>query len=152
MRNVLIDNRMNGFSINEATNVVLGSTLNQDPTEVRKRVYRSIYRLLNNGWLSSEGKGRQKKYFQTEKLRSYIYSKEEVDGCDEVKLYNELVSHCNSLEIALGEVEEFSKLKSRFPRLSSRLVSLQLQNRSQLISLMGKINVLTKVLNLHRQK
>ncbi len=70
MHKLLVEDEMDGFSVVEVRDASLKleeGTQNSD--EARKKVYRQIWQYQQRGWLRSEGKGRNKKYFQTEQFR-----------------------------------------------------------------------------------
>ncbi|MGR5512232.1 hypothetical protein ACPV4Q_15015 [Vibrio diabolicus] len=51
------------------------------------------------------------------------------------------------LEIVLGEVDEYQSIVSRFPELKNKLAPLHQEVKDRAALLLGKVNVLTKVLN-----
>ena len=66
MFKLLIEKRMDGFSVIEARDASLSDgDGTQKLDEARKKVYRQIWQYQQRGWLRSEGEGRSKRYFQT---------------------------------------------------------------------------------------
>lgn len=65
--------------------------------------------------------------------------------------YNILINERNEcegeLEIILGEIEEYRSLNQRFPELTLQITPLLKNARERSALLLGKINVLTNVLN-----
>ena len=60
---VIVEKGMDGFSVIELRDASLSvSDLRKEPDEARKRLYRQILRFVRNGWLQSEGEGRDKRY------------------------------------------------------------------------------------------
>jgi hypothetical protein len=62
-------------------------------------------------------------------------------------LIQERNEHKGELEIVLGEVEEFQSITTRFPELEAKLAPMHQQTKERAAFLLGKVNVLTKVLN-----
>ncbi|PQJ68234.1 hypothetical protein [Photobacterium angustum] len=157
MYNLLIEKRMDGFSVLEARDILLPMTaISSDYDVARKQVYRKLWQYEQKGWLSTEGKGREKRYFQTSLFHSFeLYKKS--SSIDERKakerlendysvLLKEQTTYKAELEIVLGEIEQYNSLKSRFPELKDRLDFLLKQAREQSAYLLGKVNGLTKLL------
>ncbi|GEA51160.1 transcriptional regulator VspR [Vibrio inusitatus NBRC 102082] len=157
MHKLLIENRLDGFTVIEARDMWLsidGAT--SDPVEARKKVYRQILRFEKNKWLRNEGSGRTKLYFQTEQLKnmfSFASSRDQVELEPQgtVQNYSVLINERNEykgeLEIVLGEVDEYQSIVVRFPELENQLAPLHQQAKERAALLLGKVNVLTKVLN-----
>lgn len=156
MHKLLIEKRMDGFSVVEARNASLNveqDTQNLD--EARKKIYRQIWQYQQKGWLRSEGEGRHKKYFQTEQFRNLqVTPRKKAAYANSAKEstsdYSVLLHECNEykgeLEIVLGEIEEYQSLKSRFPELKCKLAPLLQQAKERSAHLLGKMNGLTNVL------
>ncbi|MBF4277512.1 hypothetical protein EAY27_09900 [Vibrio anguillarum] len=160
MHQLLIEKQMDNFSVVEIRDaLLLLEGVDPDPEEARKFIYRQILVLEKKGWLSCEGIGRQKKYFQTELFRGLdIISRESsspkvrisqpststIDGYS--VLMTERGEHQGELEIILGEIEEYQSLSQRFPELSTQITPLLKIARERSALLLGKINVLTNVL------
>ncbi|EKO3569966.1 hypothetical protein P0F09_003205 [Vibrio metschnikovii] len=160
MYQLLFEKKMDNFSVVEIRDALLSlKGVEQDPQEGRKFIYRQILLLEKKGWLSSEGEGKKKKYFQTKLLKSLdIISRE----CSSSKIlisqsstsvrdrYSVLMiergEYQGELEIILGEIEEYQSLIQRFPELSSQIKPLLKLARERSALLLGKINVLTNVL------
>ncbi|CAE6879955.1 Transcriptional regulator VspR [Vibrio sp. B1FIG11] len=157
MHKLLVEDEMDGFSVVEVRDASLKleeGTQNSD--EARKKVYRQIWQYQQRGWLRSEGKGRNKKYFQTEQFRELQTvprkkAKREVLRKECSPDYSILLRESNEykgeLEIVLGEIDEYQSLRCRFPELENRLTPLLQQARERSAHLLGKINGLTNLLN-----
>ena len=157
MHKLLIEKRMDGFSVIEARDVSLNDECGtQNLDEARKKVYRQIWQYQQRGWLRSEGEGRNKRYFQTEQFLDLEVvprrkSEREVLRKECSPDYSILLRESNEykgeLEIVLGEIDEYQSLRCRFPELESRLTPLLQQARERSAHLLGKINGLTNLLN-----
>ncbi|MCG9611080.1 hypothetical protein L1D41_15610 [Vibrio harveyi] len=157
MHKLLIEKRMDGFSVIEARDVSLNDGCGtQNLDEARKKVYRQIWQYQQRGWLRSEGEGRNKRYFQTEQfldLEVVPRRKSEREALrkecspDYSILLRESNEYKGELEIVLGEIDEYQSLRCRFPELESRLTPLLQQARERSAHLLGKINGLTNLLN-----
>lgn len=154
MYKLLIERTLDGFSVIELRDefiVLKGSTIT--PDEARKKVYRQILQFTKKGWLTSEGSGRQKRYFQTDTFKALNVEPKSEDVDIEVVSnhdYSVLVSERNQckgeLEIVLGEIGEYQSLKARFPELEPKLVTLLEDAKERSAYLLGKANGLTNVL------
>lgn len=156
MHKLLIEKRMDGFSVIEARDVSLNDgCATQNLDEARKKVYRQIWQYQQRGWLRSEGEGRNKRYFQTEQfIELEVVPRRKSERKVSVKqstsdysvLFRESNEYKGELEIVLGEIDEYHSLKCRFPELESRLVPLLQQARERSAHLLGKMNGLENVL------
>ncbi|MBD1575913.1 hypothetical protein HC723_05510 [Vibrio sp. S11_S32] len=157
VRKLLIENEMDGFSITEARNafVELEETSN-DLIEARKQVYRLILRFEKNGLLFSEGAGRNKKYFRSEVFKQQYPlqvspKKLDTEQRSNISDYSILVSerneHSAELEITLNEINAYRSLISRFPDLEKRVMPFLQESKERSVSLLGKVNAFTHVLN-----
>ncbi|MCG9679345.1 hypothetical protein [Vibrio sp. Isolate24] len=157
MHKLLIEKGMDGFSVIELRDASLSiSELWKEPDEARKRLYRQILRFLRNGWLESEGEGRDKRYFQTHLFRSLnvkpkVERKNTASPAKSTPDYSVLRHERNQykaeLEIVLGEINEYQSLNRRFPELEKRLIPMLQQARDHSAHLFGKVNALTKLIN-----
>lgn len=157
MHKLLIEKELNGFTVVEARDELL--SINSEPTDIneaRKKVYRQILRFEKHKWLRSEGAGRTKTYFQTDLFKKLFENSNKGAQSDPTQLipnhdYSVLIQECNEhkgeLEIVLGEVDEFKSITKRFPELEARLAPLHQQTKERAAFLLGKVNVLTKVIN-----
>ncbi|MDH5922808.1 hypothetical protein L8R85_17410 [Vibrio splendidus] len=156
MHKLLIEKRMDGFSVIEARDASLNIADGiKNIDEARKKVYRQIWQYQQRGWLRSEGEGRNKRYFQTEQFIELEVvprrpSEREVSvkqsTSDYSVLFRESSEYKGELEIVLGEIDEYHSLKCRFPELESRLTPLLQQAKERSAHLLGKVNGLTNVL------
>lgn len=156
MHNLLIEKRMDGFSVIEARDALLnleGGMSNLE--EARKKVYRQLWQYKQRGWLRTEGEGRNKRYFQTEQFRDIEVvprRKTELEypikesRSDYSVLFRESNECKGELEIVLGEIYEYQSLRCRFPELESRLSPLLQQAKERSAHLLGKVNGLANVL------
>ncbi|MEZ9200791.1 hypothetical protein AB4151_00095 [Vibrio splendidus] len=156
MFKLLIEKRMDGFSVIEARDASLndGDGI-QNLDEARKKVYRQIWQYQQRGWLRSEGEGRNKRYFQTEQfmdLEAAPRRKAEREASkkqttpDYSVLFRESNEYKGELELVLGEIDEYQSLRCRFPELESRLMPLLQHARERSAHLLGKMNGLENVL------
>ncbi|MGD6738653.1 hypothetical protein [Photobacterium sp. SKA34] len=156
MHKLLVERTLDGFSVIELRDeYVFLNASKIDSDEARKKVYRQILRFLKQGWLRSEGRGRQKRYFQTDSFKALNVEKKV--GSVDVKMpskhdYSLLVNECNQykgeLEIVLGEIDEYQSLNVRFPELEPKLTTLLDEAKERSAYLLGKVNGLTKVLKM----
>ncbi|MGF1827456.1 hypothetical protein [Vibrio splendidus] len=154
MHKLLIEKGMDGFSVIELRDAsLLATDSGVDPDEARKRIYRQILRFTKNNWLTSEGKGQQKRYYQTNLFRSLqSLPKRETTkfktslNPDYAVLRREHSQYKAELEIVLGEIEEYQSINRRFPELEPRLNLLLEQAKERSVNLLGKVNVLTNVI------
>ncbi|MGR5298021.1 hypothetical protein ACPV55_22100 [Vibrio mediterranei] len=157
MHKLLIEKGMDGFSVIELRDASLSvCDLRKVPDEARKILYRQILRFVSNGWLESEGEGRDKRYFQTDLFRS-LNVKPKVERknapspakptSDYSVLRHERNQYKAELEIVLGEIDEYQSLNRRFPELEQRLNPMLQQARDRSAHLFGRVNVLTNVIN-----
>lgn len=157
MHKLLIEKGMDGFSVIELRDASLSiSDFRKEPDEARKRLYRQIFRFVSNGWLESEGEGRNKRYFQTDLLRSLnvkpkVGQKNTPSSMKPTPDYSVLRHERNQykaeLEIVLGEIDEYQSLSRRFPELEQRISPMLQQARERSAHLFGKVNVLSNVIN-----
>lgn len=167
--NILKNRDFDGFMIIELTNAIM--TVNSsmtDKQQVRKFVYRHVYSLLNKGYLvkkSSTG-SRSAKYFKSELFKTTQFEPSKrsrllkgrpvpyVPMAEQNQepfwtVLNRERSVCEAdLKIVLGEVEEFKRLISQYPAQAKLIDPLFIQARDQSIELLGKVNALTKLVNL----
>ena len=157
MHKLLIEHGLNGFSVLEARDLWLSlGNVDSNSAEARKKVYRAIFHFEKKSWLRSEGSGRKKHYFQTDQFKELHDNlttnnqsdiKPQVPTQDYSILSNERNEYKGELEIVLGEVDEYQSIVSRFPELENKLAPLHQQAKERAALLLGKVNVLTKVLN-----
>ncbi|MUK64383.1 hypothetical protein [Aliivibrio fischeri] len=157
MHKLLIENGLNGFTVLEARDLWLSlNNMNTNSTEARKKVYRSILHFEKKCWLRTEGSGRAKRYFQTVQFKelhknvttnNQVNTKSQALVQDYSILNNERNEYKGELEIILGEIDEYQSVISRFPELENKLAPLHQQAKERAALLLGKVNVLTKVLN-----
>jgi len=154
MYNLLIERTLDGFSVIELRDefiVLKGS--NMDSDEARKKVYRQILRFSKQGWLRCEGSGRQKRYFQTNIFKALHVEPKSKNIDIEITsnhnysmLISELKQCKGDLEVVRGEIKEYQSLNRRFPELDAKLTPLREQAIDRSAHLLGKVNVLTRVL------
>ncbi|WP_029788984.1 hypothetical protein AAIA71_17450 [Vibrio harveyi] len=156
MYNLLIEHNIDGFSVLEARDALLKIyDVSETLSVTQKRIYRQIWEYQKKGWLRSEGKRKDKRYFQTQLFRGLEVmpmqkSKRKVSKHEPASNYSVLIDenkqYKGELEIALGEIDEYTSLRYRFPELDGTLMPLLQQANERSAHLLGKINVLTKVL------
>ena len=147
---------MEGISVIEARDVSLNDVYGtQNLDEARKKDYRQICQYQQRGWLRSEGEGRNKRYFQTERFlelevvprrKSEREASVKQSASDYSVLFRESNEYKGELEIELGEIDEYHSLRCRFPELKSRLESIYIGQES-VNGISCKINVLNNILN-----
>ncbi|NLS13935.1 hypothetical protein HGP28_13655 [Vibrio sp. SM6] len=155
MHKLLIEKRMDGFSVVELRDASLPYVDQScDLVELRLRLYRQLLRFERNNWLRVEGSRTNKRYFQTESLHAneFVPKPASVEVIEaKSPTWSVLASERNEsrgeLEIALGEVGEYQLLIQRFPELEPKLALLLNQARERSAQLLGKVNVLTTVLD-----
>ncbi|HDB1440011.1 TPA: hypothetical protein O6E29_003066 [Vibrio cholerae] len=161
MHKLLIENEMDNFSLVEIKDALLDieefASTGQD---AHKFVYRQVWGLEKKGWLNAEGIGREKRYMQTDLFKGLKFATRsmpvtinrvaDVPTVQQGK-YNILINERNEcegeLEIILGEIEEYRSLNQRFPELTLQITPLLKNARERSALLLGKINVLTNVVN-----
>jgi len=156
MHKLLIEKRMDGFSVMEARDASLNTEEGtQNLNEARKKIYRQIWQYQQRGWLISKGEGRNKRYFQTEQFRELQVAPRKKIRYETLRkeftpdysvLFRESNECKGELEIVLGEIDEYQSLRCRFPELESQLTPLLHQAQERSAHLLGKINGLTNVL------
>ncbi|WP_102523693.1 hypothetical protein [Vibrio tapetis] len=156
MHKLLIEKRMDGFSIVEAREASLsGKAMPNELGKYHQRIYRQIWQLEKKNWLRSEGYGKSKRYFKTAVFESFqfhlktnnkrSYAAENINSNYSVLVYERNEAQ-GELEVVLGEIEEYRSLKNRFPELESRLTPFQEDATERSARLLSRVNVLTKVL------
>lgn len=155
MHKLLIEKEMDGFSVVEIRDAFV--SINNsciDLDDARRKVYRQILRLVKNNWLRSEGTGQKKRYFQTDLfngIRNNLVQKDTpitISGISDYSvLRHERNQYKGELEIVFGEINEYQSLCSRFPELESKLAPHLERARDHSAQLLGRVNVLTNVLN-----
>lgn len=116
MHKLLIEKGMGGFSVIEIRDAFLSLIEEEiDPIEARKKVYRQILRFEKKQWLVSEGSGRDKRYFQSEKFKQQSLlngtnKESDIEQKHTASDYSVLVMERNEyageLEITLNEIDE----------------------------------------------
>lgn len=155
MHKLLIEKEFNDFTVVELRDAAVAvGFYDDDLGESRKRIYRQILRFIKHNWLRSEGSGRKKRYFQTDLFKSShaaSHSKPTEFSTHSYPYYSvlhrERNQHKAELEIILGEIEEYQSINRRFPELENKLNPLLEQAKERSANLLGKVNVLTNVLN-----
>ncbi|PML49707.1 hypothetical protein BCT76_07675 [Vibrio tasmaniensis] len=157
MHKLLIENGLDGFTVLEARDLWLSlDNVDSNSAEARKKVYRAIFHFEKKIWLRSEGSGRKKRYFQTEQfkvLHNNVTTNNQADINPKIPiqnysiLSNERNEYKGELEIILGEIDEYQSIVSRFPELENKLAPLHQEAKERAALLLGKVNVLTKVLS-----
>ncbi|MEZ9435081.1 hypothetical protein AB4584_25960 [Vibrio splendidus] len=157
MHKLLIENGLDGFTVLEARDLWLSlDNVESDSAEARKKVYRAIFNFEKKNWLRSEGSGRKKRYFQADQFKALydnVTTNNQADIKLQIPIQNYSILNCErneykgELEIVLGEVDEYRSIASRFPELKNKLAPLHQEAKDRAALLLGKLNVLTKVLN-----
>lgn len=161
MFNLLIEKKMDDFSVIEVRDVLLIQDVSFiDKEEARQYVYRQLLSFEKNGWLTSLGKGRDKRYSVTDKFRAQSFapkSDEKVKSSNCVGniiaiLAQEKKDYEAELAIILGEIEEYQSLLNRFPNDKEILIPLFDAAKEHSAKLSGKVNALTNRLQVKNSK
>jgi hypothetical protein len=165
MFTLLIEKGMDKFSVVELRDGFLKIMLERHSLdEARKYIYRQILAYEKKGWLTCEGQGRRKVYVKSDLFKSLEFIG--VNTQKKTNLVPKKVTSINSyttlikeksnsegeLAIVLGEVEEYQTLMSRFPALNNSLNILFVEAKDRSAKLLGKVNALSKVIELSRSK
>lgn len=161
MFNLLIKRELNDFSVTEARDALmdLGEEF-KEPQEARKYIYRQILTFERKGWLVATGHGRDKKYQKTELLKSLTVVPRTLksdlprdtkyqaqhESVDLAILRKEKNKYEAELSIVLSEIDEFQSLMKRFPKRQDLFLTMLTETKEHSVRLLGKINVLSKVL------
>ncbi|MGF1831487.1 hypothetical protein L4D04_20390 [Photobacterium angustum] len=161
MFNLLIENKMDDFSVIELRDALLSLDVSfTDKEGTRQYIYRQILSFEKNGWLTSLGKRRDKRYSITDKFRAQSFapkSDEKVKSPNCVGniigiLVQEKKEYEAELAITLGEVEEYQSLLNRFPYDEEILIPLFDAAKERSAKLLGKVNALTNRLEVKNSK
>lgn len=155
MHKLLIEKEMDGFSVVELRDAFVSIDNGRtDPDEARRMVYRQIKRFTDNNWLISEGKGRQKRYFQTSQFQNLqVEPKVQTARINSPSRTDYSVLFCEhgqykaELEIVLSEIDEYRSVIRRFQELEIKLNPLLEQAKERSAHLLGKVNALSNALN-----
>lgn len=166
MYNLLIEKKLDGFSVTEARDAILSydSSL-EDRNQARRVIYRQILSLLGKGWLRDTGEGHNKQYWVTDTFKQLKFEprgggkdtdfKEEKEFKSAAKvavgfeqLIKEKGQYEGELSITLGEVEELRSLIERFPEKACEWTPFLNEAKERSATLLGRINALGKVLKL----
>lgn len=161
MFNLLIENKMDGFSVIELRDALLSQDASfTNKEEARQYVYRQILSFEKNGWLTSLGKRRDKRYSITELFRTQSFAPKMAEKVKSLNcvgniieiLVQEKKEHEAELAITLGEVEEYQSLLNRFPNDEEILLPLFDTAKERSAKLLGKVNALTSRLQVKNSK
>jgi hypothetical protein len=177
---ILIENKLDGFTVSDMRNSVLEvSDLFESKEAAGTFAYRQITGLENKQLVlkSSKMKGKQITYSQTKLLlnseitvkpyefkkrakRTSVISKATALIPSKKKSISELLKtvikqktqYEAELTMVLSETEEVKHVMSSFPDESTHLQALYLDLRNQSATLCGKVNALTKIIQLDEGK
>lgn len=176
---ILIENKLDGFTVSDMRDCVLKvSNFFESKEAAGAFVYRQVAALEHKQLLSrsSKAKGKKRTYSQTQLLlnseiivKPYEFKKKaklthiapkinnkdlKVDSIS--KLLNTVMQQKSQYEaeltMLLSETEEVKHIMSSFPEDSTHLKSLYLDLRNQSATLCGKVNALTKIIQLDKAK
>lgn len=157
MHNLLIDRKLDGFTVVEIRDVAMEMDQSMvDLDDARRRVYRQILRFISHGWLHTEGIRRDKRYFQTDLFKQFLNESKVVAAekpldtpvrRDYSVLVREKKCYNGELKIVLTEIDGYQSLFDRFPELEPKLVEFHVKAVERSAYLLGQINVLTNALN-----
>lgn len=162
MYTILVTNQMDKFTVTEASNTLISSTeeflkLN----DVRKSLYRQLYKFEQKGWLSSSGKGRAKRYSVTEDFKNLCvtsnkqsspldiptcFRNNDVQTTEVAALHKEKRAAVAELEITLCEIKRYKYIGQRFPKLVKIVSPLTQKAHERSVELLGNLNALSNVL------
>ncbi len=154
MHKLLIEKDIDGFTVVELRDSAVADGFCPDNlSEARKKLYRQLLRFVENNWLTSQGSGRDKQYFQTDLFKRLHTQKTSASSAlvsapaqDYSVLHIERNQYKGELEIILGEIEEYQSLKQRFPELKAKIGPLLALANERSARLVGKMDGLTKAL------
>jgi len=170
--NLLIVININNFTVSEIRDALMyESEFFNDKTETRKCIYRVICKLTKLKLLIKHTHSEVKKsrYTKSEtfitadfvmrsitdapvtqqpKAKSLPSEKDESSTNFRYELSKEKKTYEAELAISLSEVEEFKDLMQRFPKQNDLFKPFYLETRERSVQLLGKVNALTKVLNI----
>lgn len=158
----LIEKEMDGFSVLEIRNSLLEETAGQlDKHELRKMLYRQIYKLVDRGYLEKRSGEADNEpcYFKSDRFGSVAFIPAKRTVLPSLKKHrresNEqpFLSHISrekaqseaELRIVLGEVEEYKRVLAHFPKQSALIQPLYDKSKEYSAELLGRINALSKL-------
>jgi len=172
VHNLLITNNIDNFTVSEIRDALMhSSNFFNDKNETRKHIYRVICKLEKLGLLIKHPNARIKEIKYTKSKLFFTANfviKQNVKTVDvkvakitvlndnsavtNIGFFAELLAqkqkHEAELAIKLGEVEEFKALMKRYPQKNDLFNRFYLETRDCSAMLLGKVNALTKVLNI----
>ncbi|HDI3200190.1 hypothetical protein [Vibrio cholerae] len=158
MFNLLIEKRMDGFSVIDARDALLSSNVTfPSKDDARKYIYKQLLSFEEKGWLATIGTYRSKRYRQTSEFKALtveprVARKSKVNfdpiavqtaDTPLMVLEQEKKQYEGELAITLGEIEEYQSLLTRFPHSRQKMQPLFNAARERSAKLLGKINALT---------
>lgn len=169
MYNLLIEDKLDGFSVREARDAILPYGNFKDSNQARNVIYRQILSFLNKGWLREVGEGHKKRYWITEIFKELSVEPKDskkMNGLKKLKkaqfstktavdfqqLRKEKNQYEGDLSIILNEIDELRSLIERFPYKEEEWRLLILESKERSAMLLGRISALEKVLELHAKE
>ena len=169
LHSLLIDNKMNNFTVTEAKDALLREHIEFiDDTEARKFIYRQLTRHIKKGLLKREkvcsNDENKVIYSKTEKFFSSdisavkrgrkIIKQATINNTSQtlptlnykIELKKELLTHRIDFNTVLEEAKEYKRLATRFPNLQEKLQEYELDTKNKSTKLLGKINALQNIL------
>ncbi|EPA0982233.1 hypothetical protein ACQZVD_000793 [Vibrio parahaemolyticus] len=162
MYTILVTNQMDKFTVTEASNTLISSTEEfLELNDVRKSLYRQLYKFEQKGWLSSSGKGRAKRYSVTDDFKNLCVTSNKlgspVDSSTPIRnndfptnevaaLHKDKKATAAELEITLCELTRYKNIGTRFPKLVKIVSPLTQKAHERSVELLGDLNALSNVL------
>ncbi len=165
--NLLIEKKMDNFSVIEARNALLnGTSTFTSNDDARKYIYKQLLSFEEKGWLSVTGTHRGKRYHQTNEFKALTIEPRatrnkrvkvnsttvQTPQCSLNTLDQEKKNHEGELAITLGEIEEYQSLLKRFPDSRHDMEPLFNAARERSAKLLGRINALTNWMQVVQSK
>ncbi|MEZ9710048.1 hypothetical protein AB4254_15325 [Vibrio breoganii] len=167
MFNLLIKTGIDNFSVTEARDALINSTVTfTSADDARKYVYKQILSFEEKGWLSATGARREKRYHQTNAFKALSIEPRaaknrkakvtpmaiQTPNLSLNELEQEKKQYEGELAITLGEIEEYQSLLTRFPNNKQDIQPLFNAAREHSAKLLGRINALTKWMQVAQRK
>jgi hypothetical protein len=156
---LLVQKKINNFSICELKDAYMAEFTNyKTEDEVRKFIYRQVYKLVNSGHLIKKGKKHTNsiKYHQTQVFKNeflidecQMYSKRFNETDCKFVLRGKLIKYKEHLVSSIAESEEYQRCINQYPQLINTLKpKLELANHKK-SQFLGKITAIENILNSH---
>ncbi|HIF9530253.1 TPA: hypothetical protein ACX6S4_002652 [Photobacterium damselae] len=159
---LLVERQMNNFSVPEARDALLNANgIPKNPDKARRLIYRQIVYFENKGWLTSEGTGRNRRYYQTSKFRELTTQPKhrlQQNQLNKLTLQSYAVldkerkQHLANLEIVLGEIDEYQSIIKRLPELEQTVYPIYERAKTRSTILLRKVDIINNIINIMNQE